>query len=43
METKLRVITDYNSGMYIPSILKRHHISQASMYRILAQKLRGAL
>jgi len=40
LETKLRVITDYNTkGMAIEDILKRNKVSLASMYRIIKEKM----
>ena len=38
-ETKLRVLTDYNSKMPVDEIIKRHKISQGSLYRIIKEKV----
>ena len=41
LETKLRVITDYNSpGMPIETIMKRNHVSLATLYRIIGEEVR---
>ena len=35
LETKLRVVTDYNSGMKVDEIAARNRVSIKSIYRII--------